>query len=247
MSSPPVVLPSPLSSPRARLAFALDVDGTARAREWIARLSPEVGLFKVGLELFVADGWAPVDAVHDAGAACFLDLKLHDIPATVAGAVRSAVRREVRYLTVHASGGAAMLRAAAEAAHGSGTTLLAVTVLTSMDEQELAGVGDTRSPSELVVRRAELAARAGIGGLVCSPQEVRAVRAAVGPDIALVIPGIRPAGADVGDQKRVGTPEGALADGADVLVVGRPIRDAADPASAARAIVQAIAAVGGAR
>ncbi len=225
---------------RARLAFPLDVGTSSEASGWVDRLSGELDLFKVGLELFVADGASSIAAVHDRGKHCFLDLKLHDIPATVAGAVKSAVRHRVRYLTIHAGGGAAMMRAAVDAAAGSDTTLLAVTVLTSMDDAELAGVGDTRTASELVVRRAELAWAAGIRGLVCSPEEIRAVRAAVGPGMGLVVPGIRPTGSEVGDQKRVGTPESALASGADVLVVGRPIRNAPDPSAAARSIVAAI-------
>lgn len=238
MSSPP----EPRPAGADRLAFPLDVGGLEEARAWIARLRGVVTLYKVGLELFVAEGPAVIAAVHESGAACFLDLKLHDIPATVAGAVRSAVKHRVRYLTLHAGGGEAMMRAAREAAAGSETTLLAVTVLTSMDAAELSAVGDASDPAELVVRRAELAARAGIGGLVCSPAEVASVRAAVGADMTLVIPGIRPEGSELGDQRRVGTPASALADGADVLVVGRPIRTAPDPVRAAREIVAAIAA-----
>jgi len=236
MSSPPV----PFSSPRDRLAFALDVERLAEAERWVERLAPEVGVFKVGLELFVAEGPEAVVAVQRRGAACFLDLKLHDIPATVAGAVRSASRLGVRYLTVHAGGGPAMLRAAVEAA-GPGTTLLAVTVLTSMDEAELAALGETRTARALVVDRARLAVQAGVRGLVCSAEECAAVREAVGPEIALVVPGIRPAGASLGDQKRVGTPAEAIRSGADVLVVGRPIRQAAEPVVAARSIVDEIA------
>lgn len=248
MSSPPDSRsPSDLAkgfaalAPRERIAFPLDVETADAAHHWVHRLAGEIDLFKVGLELFVAEGARAIDAVHTVGAHCFLDLKLHDIPATVAGAVRSAVRHRVRYLTIHAAGGAQMMRAAAEAAAGSETTLLAVTVLTSMDEAELVGVGDTRSARELVVRRAELAVRAGIPGLVCSPEEIAAVRVAVGSEVGLIVPGIRPVGAALGDQKRVGTPESALRDGANVLVVGRPIRNADDPVAAARAIVDAIA------
>lgn len=234
-SSAALVLPS-----RERLALALDVERLDEAATWVDRVASEVGLFKVGLELFVAEGPAAVHAVHRR-AACFLDLKLHDIPATVAGAVRSASRLNVRYLTVHAGGGPAMLQAAAEA-KGPATTLLAVTVLTSMDRAELDALGEPRSARELVLSRARMAVDAGIGGLVCSPEEVAAVRAEVGPKIVLVVPGIRPAGAELGDQKRVGTPEDTLRAGADVLVVGRPIRSAHDPLAAARAIVQSIEA-----
>ncbi len=236
VSSPPELHPRGAE----RLAFPLDVGSLEEARAWIARMRGVIALYKVGLELFVAEGPAVIDAVHESGAACFLDLKLHDIPATVAGAVRSAAKRNVRYLTIHAGGGEAMMRAAEEV-RGS-TTLLAVTVLTSMDAAELAAVGDGSDPSALVVRRAELASRAKIGGLVCSPAELKAVRAAVGDAMTLVIPGIRPEGSELGDQRRVGTPASALADGADVLVVGRPIRNAPDPVAAARAIIAEITA-----
>ncbi len=238
MSSPPV----PFPSSRDRLAFALDVDRLSDAEGWIERLAPEVGVFKVGLELFVSEGPAAALAVHRRGAACFLDLKLHDIPATVAGAVRSASRLGVRYLTLHAGGGPAMLRAAVEAA-GPATTLLAVTVLTSMDEGELEALGESRSARALVVDRARLAVQAGVRGLVCSAEECEAVRAAVGPEITLVVPGIRPSGAASHDQKRVGTPAEAVRSGADVLVVGRPIRNAAEPLAAARAIADEIASL----
>ena len=230
----------PQLSPRERLALPLDVSDLAGACAWVERLGSEVGLFKVGLELFTQEGPAAVQLVHAAGAACFLDLKLHDIPHTMASATRSAARLGVRYLTVHASAGPSALRAVAEAA-GPELKVLAVTMLTSLDETELGAIGLTGSASANVMRAADLAIGAGIAGLVCSPQEVCALRAAY-PHATLVVPGVRPAGSAQGDQRRVATPEQALADGADVLVVGRPIRDAADPRAAAAAIVGAIEA-----
>ncbi|MBX3272135.1 MAG: orotidine-5'-phosphate decarboxylase [Sandaracinaceae bacterium] len=227
--------------PRDRLAVALDVSTLDEARHFARRLAPEVGVLKVGLELFVAEGPAAVCAVHDAGAACFLDLKLHDIPATVAGAVRSAVALGVRYATLHAAAGPDALRAAAETARGSATRLCAVTALTSLDRAALAAIGFAAPAPEDVVRRlADLALEAGIDGFVCSPEEVAALRAQAGRDALLITPGVRPAGAEVADQRRVATPAEAIRAGADVLVVGRPVRDAADPAAAARAIVAAI-------
>jgi orotidine-5'-phosphate decarboxylase len=216
---------------RDRLIFALDVPTLDEARAWVDRLAPHVGLFKIGLELFAAAGPEAVRAVaREEGPGLFLDLKLHDIPATVAGAVR-AVRRlgGVRMLTVHVDGGREMLEAAVESA-GEEICILGVTRLTSL----------AAAPEEV----AELALRAreaGCGGVVCSGAEVAAVRAAVGKRLRLVCPGVRPAGSAPGDQTRVITPREAIRAGADYLVVGRPIRDAADPARAARAIAEEIA------
>jgi orotidine-5'-phosphate decarboxylase len=227
--------------PHERIVFPLDVPDLDDARRWIARLGGHVGVFKVGLEIFTAIGPDAVRAVHDAGAACFLDLKLHDIPATMAGAAASAVRLGVRYLTVHASAGPAALRAVAEAARGSGTTILAVTVLTSLDVGELAAIGLAGTPGEGAERLAMVARDAGLTGLVCSPHEVAALRGVMGPSGTLVVPGVRPAGADRGDQRRVATPRDAIAAGADLLVVGRPIRNAPDPVEAADAIAREIA------
>jgi orotidine-5'-phosphate decarboxylase len=172
----------------------------------------------------------------------FLDLKLHDIPATVDAAVGAAASLGARYLTVHASGGATMLEAAVRRAERDAPEMivLAVTVLTSLDREDLAALGISREPGAQALELARLAQKAGAHGLVCSPAEVRTLRDALGPDVVLVTPGIRPAGAAVGDQKRTGTPAEAIRDGASLLVVGRPIRDAADPAAAARAIVQEI-------
>jgi orotidine-5'-phosphate decarboxylase len=223
-----------------RLVFPLDVADLREERLWLDRLEGAVGVFKVGLELFTAAGPDAVRAVHDAGAACFLDLKLHDIPATMAGAVGSAVRLGVRYLTVHASAGTTALQASRDVTRGTGTELLAVTVLTSFDAAELAAVGLGPTPLEAARRLAGVAHRAGVTGLVCSTHELQSLREVVGPEGTLVVPGIRPSGSAHGDQRRVATPGEALEAGADLLVVGRPIRTAADPAAVARALVNEI-------
>jgi len=227
-------------SARERLVLPLDVPTLSEARALVAELSGEVGVFKVGLELFTAEGPRAVEAVLHAGARCFLDLKLHDIPATMAGAVRSAVRLGVHYLTLHAAAGPEGLARSAEAAAGSDTTLLAVTVLTSMDAAQLAATGHAEPPASLVERYAALAIESGVPGLVCSPEECRALRARFGEGPVLMVPGIRPAGSDVGDQKRIATPAEAIAAGASLLVVGRPIRAAEDRVAAARAVVAEI-------
>jgi orotidine-5'-phosphate decarboxylase len=198
-------------------------------------VTPHVSVVKVGLELFCRTGPSVVDVVRGgSGVELFLDLKLHDIPNTVAGAARSVARLGPRYLTVHAVGGPDMVRAAVEAAPS--VTIAAVTVLTSMTPQTLDAVGLAGPPLDAVRRLAALSVEAGARALVCSPQEVAAVRAEVGPDVVLITPGVRPAGADLQDQVRVATPQQALADGADLLVIGRPITGAADPGAAAAAL-----------
>lgn len=226
--------------PRERLAFALDVPTLRDAEAWIERLSGEVGLFKVGLELFIAEGRAVVDAVHRANAACFLDLKLHDIPETVRRASERARDLGVRYLTVHAAVGGQGLEGAAKALEGSGTTPLAVTVLTSQSDADLREAGVSRSMTAQATALARLAHRAGIHSFVCSPLECIQLKATLGDGISLVVPGIRPASTERGDQTRVATPSAAIHAGADVLVVGRPIRDAEDPVVVARNIVAEI-------
>jgi orotidine-5'-phosphate decarboxylase len=218
-----------------RICAALDFPALAEAERFARQVAPHVGMLKVGLELFAAEGPAVVRALAALGRPVFLDLKLHDIPNTVEGAARSAAASGARLLTVHAAGGAAMVAAAVRGA-GPGVRVLAVTVLTSLDAAALEEVGLSGPPLEAVVRLARLAVGAGAGGLVCSPLEVRAVRAAVGTGPLLVVPGIRPSGAGRGDQARVATPAEAVADGADVLVVGRPLREGGDPAAAARRI-----------
>ncbi len=228
--------------PPAPVAVALDGPDLDTVRGWAAATGPWVTTMKVGLETFLRDGAAAVAAVRtaSAGRSVFLDLKLHDIPNTVAGAARSVAHLEPDFLTVHAAGGPAMVRAAAEALPG--TRITAVTVLTSLDEATLDAVG-LRGPAIDAVRRlAALAVGAGARAIVCSPQEVAAVRAEVGPGIVLITPGVRPAGtAGADDQARVATPEQALAAGADLLVVGRPLTAAADPAAAARALAESLA------
>lgn len=227
---------------RDRLVFPLDFATLDQARRAATELAPAVGVLKIGLELFVREGPAAVELGAELGRDVFLDLKLHDIPETVERAVASAAALGARYLTVHASGSATMLaRAAAMAAKAPRPlTLLAVTVLTSLDASDLAAQGVAASPREQVLRLARLAWDAGVRGFVCSAAEARAMRDALGDEALLVTPGIRPAGADAGDQKRVATPAQAIADGADLLVVGRPIRDAADPLAAARAVMSEI-------
>ena len=231
---------SSATKPRESLAFALDVSSRAEAESWVSRLSADVGVFKVGLDLFVAEGPAVVRAVTDAGQACFLDLKLHDIPATVGRSAERAAKLGVAYLTMHASAGTDAVRAAAKALEGSGTTLLAVTVLTSQSAADLAAAGVTRSMDAQVLALAELAVAAGAGGLVCSPAECASLRSKLGAGPALVVPGIRPEGTDKGDQSRTATPEAAIRAGASLLVVGRPIRDAADPNASAKSILREI-------
>ena len=215
------------------VAVALDTADLPQAVRWAGAVGPYVSACKVGLELYLRHGAAAVLAVGNAAdRAVFLDLKLHDIPATVAGAARSVADLAPAYLTVHASGGADMVRAAVEALPET-TLVTGVTVLTSLDAPALEALGFTGSPLDVVRRLAVLAVSAGAGALVCSPREVAAVRAEVGPGVVLVTPGVRSAGVAADDQARVATPEQALADGADLLVVGRPITGAADPAQAA--------------
>ena len=228
---------------RNRLIVALDVPDAASAGELVGQLENTCHWFKVGLELFVAAGPSIVELLAARGHSVFLDLKLHDIPNTVGAAVRSATRMGVKMMTLHAAGGPAMLAAARAALEGveDPPELLAVTVLTSMDQAQVNAVGLKRSPAAQVELLARMGVEAGMRGFVCSPQEVAGLRALTGPEGVLVIPGIRPAGAAIGDQKRIATPAEALRLGASYLVVGRPITQAADPAEAAEAIVQEMA------
>ncbi len=231
-----------MTTARGRLVFPLDFATLAEARAAATRLAPAVGVIKVGLELFVSEGPAATALGRELGLEVFLDLKLHDIPETVDRAVASAAALGVRYLTVHASGGFEMLRRAVARASLAPhpLTILAVTVLTSLDEQDLREQGLETTPHDQVLRLSRRAWDAGVRGFVSSPSEARAMREALGDEALLVTPGIRPFGADAGDQKRIATPARAIADGADLLVVGRPIRDAADPLAAARAVVAEI-------
>jgi orotidine-5'-phosphate decarboxylase len=225
-----------------RLAVALDFADEHEALKLVDKLDQTCRWYKVGMELYYAAGNRIVRQLRERGFNVFLDLKLHDIPNTVAGAVRSAAKAGASLLTIHASGGEAMMTAAAEAASDPGSPrLLAVTVLTSMDASQLAGIGITASPAEQVFRLAKLAQRSGIDGMVCSPEEVAILRRETGPKTLLVTPGVRPAGSAIGDQKRIATPAKAIRDGASLLVVGRPITRAVDPAQAAQLILNEIA------
>lgn len=225
---------------RDRLAVALDVPDAKSAYELVDRLDGACRWLKVGMELYYSAGNGLMETLAGRGYSIFLDLKLHDIPNTVAGAVRSVTGLGAGLLTVHASGGPAMLRAAAAAKAPGAPKLLAVTVLTSMDQGELSAIGVPGSPADQVLRLATMAKAAGMDGMVCSPEEVAAVRAATGPESILVIPGIRPAGAAADDQRRTATAADAIRRGASILVVGRPITKASDPAAAARAILDEI-------
>jgi orotidine-5'-phosphate decarboxylase len=229
-------------NPRDRLIVALDVPDATAARSMVDRLAGKVGMFKVGNQIFTAEGPQFVHELVARGEKVFLDLKYHDIPNTVAGAVSSAGRLGVSLLTVHALGGKEMLEAAVGALPAMGIRLLAITVLTSHHEKTLGTIGVEGSVADSVRRLARLAKDAGADGVVASPQEVALVREACGTDFLVVTPGIRPAGAAKSDQTRTATPAAALAAGADYIVVGRPILEAADPAAAAAAIVREISA-----
>jgi len=228
---------------RCGLIAALDTTDVGQARRWAQAAGPHCGMVKLGPEFFLANGAAGVAAVGEAPV--FLDLKLHDIPNTVAGAVRAVLPVRPRMLTLHASGGAAMLLAARIAADTAGAgrpLLLAVTVLTSLDATALSDTGVAGGPRQQVLRLARLALANGADGLVCSPLEIAVLRDAFGETPVLVVPGIRPAGAAADDQARTMTPHAAAAAGADWLVVGRPITQAENPAAAAAAIAAEIAA-----
>lgn len=228
------------------LIVALDVGDLASAAALVEQLYPTVTLFKVGLQLFTAEGPRAVEIVRQRGGDVFLDLKLHDIPNTVAGAVREAARLGATMCTLHASGGRSMLQAAKEAvaASGSSMRLLAVTVLTSLDSRGLEEVvGSKLDLTSQVIRLASLARDAGLDGVVASPHEIGPLRAVLGPSMRLVVPGIRPAWAPAEDQRRVMTPQEAAIAGADYLVIGRPITAAADPAKATRRILDEFQAV----
>lgn len=220
------------------LIAALDTTDPQRARGWATAIAPSCGMLKLGLEFYLANGAAGVSLIDDRP--IFLDLKLHDIPNTVAGGVRAVLPLRPAFLTLHASGGAAMIEAARNAAEGAPTRLLAVTVLTSLDAEALHATGVAGGPRQQVLRLARLALAAGAHGLVCSPHEVAMLRDALGDGPELVVPGIRPAGSDKGDQVRTMTPAEAARAGASWIVVGRPITAAADPAAAAAAIAAEI-------
>ncbi|WP_205829719.1 orotidine-5'-phosphate decarboxylase [Microbispora sp. CL1-1] len=209
------------------------------AARWAGLVTPHVSTVKVGLELYLRHGPDVIASVRGAsGVQVFLDLKLHDIPNTVGAAARAVARLKPTYLTVHAAGGHAMVKAAVEAAPN--IQIAAVTLLTSLSEADLGELGMQGPPTDIARRMAAVAVGAGAQALVCSPREVAAVRAEVGPDVTLITPGVRPAGADTQDQARVATPEHAIAQGADLLVIGRPITGAPDPGAAAAGIAAAL-------
>lgn len=225
--------------PRERLIVALDVPTSAAATKIVAAVGNSASIYKVGMQLFTAEGPQAVSALTADGHGVFLDLKYHDIPNTVAAAVRVAAGLGVGMLTVHASGGTKMLRAAVEAGAQTAPSMkiLAVTVLTSMDDTDLTRVGVRGRILDQVLRLAALATDAGCHGLVASAHEASELRRELGANFLIVTPGVRPTGADVGDQARVATPSEAIAAGATHIVVGRPITGAEDPAAAARAIL----------
>lgn len=223
---------------KAPIAVALDGNDLATITMWATAVAPHVSTLKVGLETYLRDGASAISAVQATDCALFLDLKLHDIPNTVAGAARSVARFRPDFLTVHALGGAAMISAAAEALPD--TRITAVTILTSMDAAGLRSIGIDATPLDAAVRLANLAVAAGARAIVCSPLEVAAIRSVVSADIVLITPGVRPLGADAGDQKRIATPQQALADGADLVVIGRPITAAANPTLAAEDLARGL-------
>lgn len=226
------------SRPQDKIIIALDVPDTDGALRLLDSLGDPPALCKIGLELFTAEGPSVIKAVQDRGSRVFLDLKFHDIPNTVAHAVKSASGLGVAMTTLHASGGPVMLEAAAKAAEGSELLLLAVTVLTSMDAAQLSSIGISVEPREQVLRLAGLASDTGIGGVVCSPLEVNAIRTSLGNDLRIVTPGVRPTWAATGDQKRVMTPAEAVKEGSDWLVIGRPITAAKSPKEACAKIIE---------
>jgi orotidine-5'-phosphate decarboxylase len=231
-------------NPQDRLIFALDVPGKKEAERYAKMLEGVVGCFKIGLELFISEGPDVVKMIQDQSAAnIFLDLKLHDIPATVRGALRSAEKLGVQYITIHSTEGETILETAQEV-KDSGLEVLAVTVLTSTSASSLASLGirEDIDAAALVLDRATRAQNSGCAGVVCSGEEAKLVKSKCGGDFKIVVPGIRPEWARVSgdDQNRIATPSQAIEDGADMIVVGRPIRDAGDPREAAQKIIEEI-------
>jgi orotidine-5'-phosphate decarboxylase len=228
---------------RERLIVALDLPSVAAAENLVARLGETVTFYKIGYQLAFAGGLPLAGKLIEAGKQVFLDLKLHDIGNTVQKGVESVAQMGATFLTVH--GFPQTMQAAVAGKKGSDLRLLAVTVLTSYDDADLAAAGYAKGVAELAAQRAHQAREAGIDGLVCSPEEATALRKIAGPDMALVTPGIRPMGSAAGDQKRIMSPSRAIRSGADYLVVGRPITEASDPQQAAEAIVKEIAQASG--
>ncbi len=231
----------------AEIIVALDIPSSDLIKPTVQQLPPDISFFKVGLELFIAEGADSLSWLQKNQKNIFLDLKLHDIPKTVSNAVKSAGKYSVKLLTVHACGGSAMLRAAADAAAEFGENrpqVVAVTTLTSLSQDDLSDIGVSRQLKDNTLRLAELALKSGVDGLVCSPLETAAFRKEFGPEPIIITPGVRPAGSDVGDQKRVMTPGEASKAGANYLVIGRPILKADDPSAAAQGILKEIAEAG---
>ncbi len=236
-----------MREPRHLIAVALDFAEHSPILSFAHRLAAETGYMKIGLEAFVSLGPSLVKDVVDTGVPVFLDLKLHDIPNTVKGASAAAARTGAAIFNVHASGGRDMMKAALEGAHdaaaragGPRPKVIGVTVLTSLDKKAVHEIGWHQTPAEAALRLAVLARETGLDGAVCSPEEVTMIRKECGESFFLIVPGVRPAGAERGDQSRVATPEAATRAGADLLVIGRPITQAADPVEAARAIAREI-------
>ena len=234
-------------SPKNKLIVAIDLDTSKRAATMARKLKQEVGCFKIGLELFTSCGPEIVKKIKSFGCGIFLDLKFHDIPNTVARAARAATKLGVYMFNVHALGGYAMMKAASEAAADEAKKLgitkpkvLAVTILTSMDQKALKNVGVNGNIKNQVLKLARLAKSAGLDGVVASPQEAAAIRRALGKNFLIVTPGVRPASAEIHDQKRIATPKAAIRSGASFIVVGRPVTESVDPAAAARAIAKEI-------
>ena len=236
-------IPPSSKNPASQIIVALDVPTIEEMIAVVDDIGPAIDFYKVGLEIYTAEGPKVVKALRDRNKRVFLDLKLHDIPRTVAHAVSSANKLGVDLLTIHAAGGRAMMAAAREAAEKAGDNrlkLLAITTLTSRDQQDLTDVGISRDLTTQTLALGALAIESGTDGLVCSPREVKAMREQLGPDAILVTPGVRPAGADLGDQKRVATPASAINDGATYLVIGRPIVQAPNRAQAAADIIASL-------
>ncbi len=226
--------------PSDRLIVALDYDDPQKALTLVDQLAPYLSFYKVGKQLFTLCGPDFVRELRRKGVDVFLDLKFHDIPQTVSKAVKSAVSLDVRFLTIHASGGSEMMRAAAEAVKGTKTQVLAVTVLTSFDEESLKQIGVDHTVPGQVLNLARLAATSGIQGLVCSPFEVELIRGQIKTPMTLVTPGIRGPNDPLGDQKRTLSAKEAIQAGANYLVVGRPVTQAADPVASAKALIESI-------
>ncbi|WP_025897328.1 orotidine-5'-phosphate decarboxylase [Sneathiella glossodoripedis] len=230
-------------NPKNPILTAIDKNNLSEAENLVSEVGAASGGIKLGKEFFTSFGPQGIQQVAGTQTPLFLDLKFHDIPNTVAGAVRAATRALApNMMTIHASGGAAMIRAASDAASEfeSSPWILAVTVLTSMDDSDLTSVGVNSTASDQVLRLARLAQENGADGVICSPHEITTLRAECGPDFKLVVPGIRPTGSDHGDQKRVKTPAEAVADGADYLVIGRPITAHEAPATAIQNILESL-------